>query len=111
VIFPQGRTCFCGPAGDVEKVFDSDRNAMQRAEVLAVVQQCIEPTSFEPSTCRIDHYPGAQPAFEQVDTLQATIDQFDSRQFAATQVDRRLGDRWNVAHHAYLSYPHVPPIQ
>ena len=67
------------PAGDVENIFDAERNAVQRAAVVAAVDLVGSFASRGKRACAVDDYPGVNPRFVFVDLRQAAIDEIDGR--------------------------------
>ena len=88
----QRRTAPRRPAGDVDDVLDADRNAVQRAEQLVVIQQLAQPLRFAVRALGIDVHPGVQPVIELLDAGQAVLDQIDRPQVARPHQLRGLGD-------------------
>ena len=95
----QGRATLGRPAGDIDDVLDTDRDAVQRAEPFVFLLELFQTLSLAPSAVGIDEDPSPDFPFELVDPLQAVLDQIDGPEQPFAHVMGRLGDARKFGHH------------
>ena len=74
VVLAERRAAFRRPAGDVDDVFDADRNAVQRALKIVVGSQAVETMGVAARPFGVEKRPGAHVRFVPLDAGQAMFD-------------------------------------
>ncbi len=67
-----------GSAGDIDDVFDSDRNPVQRTAIVAGLQLVVQRSRLFERPVAIEHDPGVDLRFPFVDLFEAALENLDA---------------------------------